>query len=1593
MTLLWPDAAQQSSQASLRQVIYRLQESVSLPEGEPQPELSLPLLLTSRSTVKINPAAQLDVDIISFRHLIAEVNAHDHEALHNCTPCLQKLETAVSHYHGDFLSDLYLRDNVEFEQWSAAIRTELRQAVLIALEELGNAALDLGQLGTAEKSARRMLSIDPLRETAQQLLMLVLARSGKKVEALAQFDLFSRQLAEELEVTPAADSVALYKRIEEGRLDSTDTPDHDGIEVDTADIPSGQQIREYEVREKFASGTFSTIYRAYQPAVRREVAIKVILPKFANLPEFMRRWEAEAHIVARIEHPHIVPLYDYWRDDGGIYLIMRLLRGGNLRHRLSLGPLSPQEILLIMQQVGGALHAVHQQGIVHRDLKPANILLDEQGNAYLTDFGIAKELAVDTRMTVPGTVLGSPAYISPEQLRNQTVTPQTDIYSLGIILYELLTGNHPYAIDRLAPLIQQHLYEPLPSLLEDHPHLPIGLDWVLSRATSKQAEARYNDVPSFLDELEQALAGQPETIGESIWEVPPLPPATRLSPPAPLPVPFVARERQLARLESFLDNALSGDGQMVFITGGAGRGKTSLLAQFARQAMAAHPNLLLASGICNATAAAGDPYLPFRELLTMLTAGVDARLRAGTISPDHAQRLRTALPRTGKAVVEEGPELVDALVSGSALLARGKSALPAGSPWLDRLAEMLDGDTPYPGTAERKRLFAHFTAVLHSISQYHPLILILDDLQWIDKASAGLLFHLSRNLSGYPILFASAYRGDEVALGRDGERHPLEKALAESKRAFGDIWIDLAELQEAEELHFVNTLLDQEPHHFSDSFRQALYDHTAGHALFTVELLRAMQERGDLQRDEDGRWVESNELDWEQLPLRIEGVIEERTNRLDEELRSLLSTAAVEGEQFTAEVLARVHGGEPRQTMHLLSRQLQALHHLVIEQDELQIGNHYLTRYRFTHPLVQHYLYSRLSAGERRLLHAQVADALEELLQDNWQPYAATFAWQFKQAGRLDKALRYWLWLGDRARAIYAHAEAESSYRQAIDVLRNQKELELAGRTALKLALVYTADFQTEKATETYNEAFTLWDPAHSSPREGSGILPEATLRLAVTQPNSLDPGLIRDEASTFLASQLFEGLVRVGEGQMVLPALANRWEVLDGGKRYRFHLRPDALWNDGERLTAGDFVYAFTRNLHPDTNASQAHLLYVLKNARAFAAGDLEDPTELGISARDDHTLELTLERPIAYLPHLMAQTVAFPLPRRAIEAAAEQWTEPQYMVSNGPYQLQESQDEKRLLLSRNPHYQRQIRGNVQHVDCTIITDYKQILQAFGQDQLDAVNLTFADPETIAQVQTSFADALVSIPRWSTFYLSFRCDKPPFDDRHVRQAFAYALDRQALTAEVFPGLRRAATGGFLPPGMPGYSENIALAYDPQKARELLSDAGYAGGQGFPPVEWAASPGGEHLISFIRSAWQENLGLALKPVRMDWEVFMEKLNDDSAQLTLLGWGADFPDPQNMLQATFHSQEGINLPRWQNAQFDKLTAAAESVIDHSRRMALYQEADRILVAEETAVLPLSYDQGRILVKPWVRLPPSPMITMPLRLVTVVRPTQP
>ena len=268
---------------------------------------------------------------------------------------------------------------------------------------------------------------------------------------------------------------------------------------------SGGTVRGYDLIASLGEGAYGAVYRAYQPQVQREVAIKIIQPCYASQPDFIRRFEVEAQLVAQLEHLHIVPLYDYWRDPEGAYLVMRLMKGGSLDAVLEHNPLQLMAAVQLVDQVCSALSAAHKQGVVHRDIKPANILLDEEGNAYLSDFGIAKKLASEATLTQTGAIVGTPAYITPEQVQSQDITPQTDIYSLGLVLYEILVGGHPFPDSPTGDLIAKHLHEPLPLVRDSRPELPEEVDGVIQRATAKDPAARYADVLVLAQDFRTAL--------------------------------------------------------------------------------------------------------------------------------------------------------------------------------------------------------------------------------------------------------------------------------------------------------------------------------------------------------------------------------------------------------------------------------------------------------------------------------------------------------------------------------------------------------------------------------------------------------------------------------------------------------------------------------------------------------------------------------------------------------------------------------------------------------------------------------------------------------------------------------------------------------------------------------------------------------------------------------------------------------------------------------------------------------------------------------------------------------------------------------
>ncbi|MFO7696172.1 MAG: BREX system ATP-binding domain-containing protein, partial [Anaerolineae bacterium] len=531
------------------------------------------------------------------------------------------------------------------------------------------------------------------------------------------------------------------------------------------------------------------------------------------------------------------------------------------------------------------------------------------------------------------------------------------------------------------------------------------------------------------------------------------PPAFLSSPERYLPPLFVARERELAQLNGHLEAVLAGHPRVVFVTGEPGSGKTALLREFQQRALAADDDLVTAVGHCNAHTGLGDPYLAFREILAQLTGDVEAAWAAGAISGEQARRLWHLLPEIGQDLVDAGPDVAGAFLPGGALLDRARAAGPDAA-WMPALERLISDWTARRGEQlEQPALFSQVTAVLQRLARRHPLVLVLEDLHWTDAGTLALLFHLGCHLEGDRVLIVGSYRPAEVfapvltgGAAQEG-RHPLVPVMHEFARRYGQVDVDL---NRTDGQGFVNALLDSEPNALGSDFRAMLLQQCAGNALFTVEVLRDLQERGRLMRDARGHWMEAASPDWGSLPARVEGILAERIGRLAPALQEALRVASVEGESFSVAVLAQVLGREPPGVVRWLSNDLGRTHHLVSPLEAPRAGTATLGRYRFRHILVQNYVYGTLDVVERAYLHRAVAEAIEATAEGDGDDHVPALARHYEQAGDAERASAYLHRAGDRAMRLVAFSEAEELYGRGLSLLasvpqsRERDEAEIA---------------------------------------------------------------------------------------------------------------------------------------------------------------------------------------------------------------------------------------------------------------------------------------------------------------------------------------------------------------------------------------------------------------------------------------------------------------------------------------------------------------------------------------------------------------------
>ena len=335
-------------------------------------------------------------------------------------------------------------------------------------------------------------------------------------------------------------------------------------------LQSGQMLGPYRIIDQVGKGGMATVYKAYQASVDRYVAIKVLPSQLAESKEFVTRFQQEARIIARLEHPHILPVFDYGESDGTAYFVMRYLQAGTLKDKMEFGrPLPLTEIDRIFTQLTDALSYAHSQGIVHRDLKPANALIDSHGNIFLTDFGIAKLLeSASPRLTQTDAIMGTPAYISPEQAQSQPVDRRADIYSLGIILYEMVTGQVPFVADTPLAVLFKHISDPLPPPSRLKPDVPPSIEQVILKALAKDPRDRFETADEFLTAWKRALEEKGTVRWEPQTEVVPTPGTLPSTQTPPRLAPATTTTSRAARPAGWIIGCLAGICLLFAVGGG-----------------------------------------------------------------------------------------------------------------------------------------------------------------------------------------------------------------------------------------------------------------------------------------------------------------------------------------------------------------------------------------------------------------------------------------------------------------------------------------------------------------------------------------------------------------------------------------------------------------------------------------------------------------------------------------------------------------------------------------------------------------------------------------------------------------------------------------------------------------------------------------------------------------------------------------------------------------------------------------------------------------------------------------------------------------
>ena len=732
----------------------------------------------------------------------------------------------------------------------------------------------------------------------------------------------------------------------------------------------------YQVKKFLGEGGKKKVYLAHDATLDRDVAFALI--KTEKLDDVARtRIKREARAMARLgDHPNIVTVYDFGDHEGQPYMVLPLLSGGDVEglikkatdHRLPL-----DKAIEIACSVCKGLEFAHAKGIIHRDLKPGNVWLSADGTAKIGDFGLAVAVEL-SRLTKSGMMVGTVAYMPPEQAMGGKVTTKADLYSLGAMIYEMVTGRPPFVGDDSVAIIGQHINTPPVSPAWHRADLPPALETLIMQLLEKDPAKRPESATVVLQALESIEAGKVKKEPSKETTVQGENPLYRRV--------FVGREPELKQLQSAFDGAMSGQGALMMVMGEPGIGKTALCEQLSTYVTLRGGRTLM--GHCYEAGSLSLPYLAFIEAL-----------RSYVLS-------------------REVKDLREELGTGAADIARIVSEIR------ERLKVK-----PRPQKdpeEERYRLLQAVTDFLTNTACVQPLLIVLEDLHDADKGTLDMLMHVSRHLAGARLLIVGTYRDVEV-----DRSHPLSAALAELRRVSSYGRVILRGLNADEVKRMLGSITRQD---VPWGLAEAVHRQTEGNPLFVQEVIRYLAEEG-LITQKEGRWRPTRDTPLEMnIPEGLRDVIGKRLSLLSNGCNQLLSVASVIGREFPLDTLRGVVGIKEETFINALKEAVQ----LSVLEERSQVG---LVHYRFTHAFFRQTLYEEMIAPQRLQLHQQVARSLEKQYEKRLREHAAELAEHFSQSTDpvdLIKAIDYGRMAAQHAIDVYAYGEAARLMEQALKV-------------------------------------------------------------------------------------------------------------------------------------------------------------------------------------------------------------------------------------------------------------------------------------------------------------------------------------------------------------------------------------------------------------------------------------------------------------------------------------------------------------------------------------------------------------------------------